>query len=170
MWIDSAMGRSIHRLAGALLLGCALLVAACGEGPQPDLRRLYVFGMSDAESAPVILIPGVFGSRLRDRASGDEVWPGPWWRILFSSYADLALELDPQSGTPLASKLEAHGIADRVFGRDYYRPILETLTRHGGYAPGVLGTPAKKGGSAVSTSSPTTGGRTTCRARASCTR
>lgn len=145
MWIDSAMGRGIYRLAGALLLGCALLVAACGEGPQPDLRRLYVFGMSDAESAPVILIPGVFGSRLRDRASGDEVWPGPWWRILFSSYADLALELDPQSGTPLASKLEAHGIADRVFGRDYYRPILETLTRHGGYAPGVLDTPAKKG-------------------------
>jgi pimeloyl-ACP methyl ester carboxylesterase len=121
----------------------ATLLLACGDAPRPDLARLYRVSATDA--APVILIPGAFGSRLRDRESGDEAWPGPWWRILFSSYADLALEFDPATLQPKPSKLEAHGIAEEVFGRDFYRPIVETLTRHGGYAPGVLGQPASKG-------------------------
>jgi pimeloyl-ACP methyl ester carboxylesterase len=126
-----------------VLLALALAAAACGEAPRPDLARLYRVAGTDA--APVILIPGVFGSRLRDRETGDEVWPGPWWRILFSSYADLALEFDAQTLRAKPSKLEAHGIAEQVFGKDYYRPIVETLTRHGGYAPGVLGRSARKG-------------------------
>ena len=101
--------------------------------------------MAGTDVAPVILIPGAFGSRLRDRDSGEEVWPGPWWRILFSSYADLELEFDAATLQATPSKLEAHGIAEQVFGKDFYRPIVETLTRHGGYAPGVLGRPAAKG-------------------------
>jgi pimeloyl-ACP methyl ester carboxylesterase len=128
-------------------LRCALVLLAllggCSDAPRPDLARLY--RMAGTDAAPVILIPGAFGSRLRDRTSGDEVWPGPWWRILFSSYADLALAFDPATLQAMPSKLEASGIAERVFGRDFYRPIIETLTRHGGYAPGVLGRPAAKG-------------------------
>jgi pimeloyl-ACP methyl ester carboxylesterase len=131
------------RLLRWLVALLALAFAACGDAPRPDLARLYRVAATDA--APVILIPGVFGSRLRDRETGDEVWPGPWWRVLFSSYADLALEFDPLTLQPKPSRLEAHGIAEQVFGRDFYRPIVETLTRHGGYAPGVLGQAAKKG-------------------------
>jgi len=126
----------------ALCLSVAV-VAACSDTPRPDLARLYRVGMSDA--APVILIPGVFGSRLRDRTTGDEVWPGPWWRVLFSSYPELALEFDPTTQQPLPSRLEPYGIAEQVFGRDFYRPILQTLSRYGGYAPGTLGMPAAKG-------------------------
>ena len=126
-----------------LLLGLAL--AGCGERPRPDLKRLYLLSAATAETAPVILIPGVFGSRLRDRASGTEVWPGAWWRILFSSYADLALEIDPDSDMPRDSALEAYDIAEAALGRDYYRPIIETLTRFGGYARATPGTRAKKG-------------------------
>jgi pimeloyl-ACP methyl ester carboxylesterase len=98
-----------------------------------------------AETAPVILIPGAFGSRLRERASGTEVWPGPWWRILFSSYADLALEIDAERGTPSESALEAYEIAEQALGRDYYRPIIDTLVRFGGYSRAVPGVPASKG-------------------------
>jgi pimeloyl-ACP methyl ester carboxylesterase len=131
------------RLLNWIVVLTLALMAGCGEAPRPDLARLYrVAGM---DAAPVILIPGAFGSRLRDRASGDEVWPGPWWRILFSSYADLALEFDSVTLQAQPSKLEANGIAEQVFGRDFYRPIVETLTRHGGYAPGVIGQPARKG-------------------------
>jgi pimeloyl-ACP methyl ester carboxylesterase len=122
---------------------CIAMAAACSDTPRPDLARLYRVGMSDA--APVILIPGVFGSRLRDRTTGDEVWPGPWWRILFSSYPELALDFDPKTQQPLPSRLEPFGIAEQVFGRDFYRPILQTLSRYGGYAPGTLGMPAAKG-------------------------
>ena len=128
-----------------LMVCMVLLLTACGPGPRPDLGRLYALGMSDANVAPVILIPGAFGSRLRDRVSGDEVWPGPWWTILLSSYPRLALALDPQTGVPLPSTLEPNGVAEQAFGRDFYRPILQTLTRHGGYTRAVPGTPAKPG-------------------------
>jgi pimeloyl-ACP methyl ester carboxylesterase len=119
------------------------LLAACSDAPRPDLARLY--RMAGTDAAPVILIPGAFGSRLRDRDSGEEAWPGPWWRILFSSYQNLVLQFDAATLQAKPSKLEAHGVAEQVFGKDFYRPIVETLIRHGGYAPGVLGRPAAKG-------------------------
>jgi pimeloyl-ACP methyl ester carboxylesterase len=134
----------MHALRGLLLLLAALL-AGCSDAPRPDLKRLYQFGMRDADATPVILIPGAFGSRLRERASGEELWPGPWWRILFSSYPELTLGFDAATGRPLPSTLEAYDIAEEAFGRDFYRPIIETLTRHGGYIRTRPGTPVKKG-------------------------
>ena len=135
-----------------LLLVLLLLGLAAGawfaigrEAPRPDLKRLYQIGMTGADNTPVILIPGAFGSRLRDRASGDELWPGPWWRILFSNYADLALDFDAATGQPRESTLEANGIAEQAFGQDFYRPIVETLTQHGGYVRSTVGTSAEPG-------------------------
>ena len=99
----------------------ALLAAGlpgCSESPRPDLKRLYQLGTSDAEAAPVILIPGAFGTRLRDRVSGEDIWPGPWWRIMFSSYPELALDIDPATNAPRPSTLEAAGIAEQALRRD----------------------------------------------------
>ena len=132
------------------ILACAMLLLltilpGCSESPRPDLKRLYQLSSSNTEAAPVILIPGAFGSRLRDRLSGEEIWPGPWWRILFSSYPELALEIDPSTHAPRPSPLEAAGIAEQALRRDFYRPILQTLTEFGGYARAQPGTPARKG-------------------------
>ncbi|UUZ65560.1 hypothetical protein LP417_14480 [Polaromonas sp. P1-6] len=129
---------------------CTVLLLAgllgCSESPRPDLKRLYQLGTPDTEAAaPVILIPGAFGTRLRDRLSGEEIWPGPWWRILFSSYPELALDIDPATNAPRPSRLEASGIAEQALRRDFYRPILQTLTQFGGYARAQPGTPARKG-------------------------
>jgi pimeloyl-ACP methyl ester carboxylesterase len=142
--------RTNRRWRRGLLAGAALALAAAGlwlalrgDGPRPDLMRLYRVGAAD--DTPVILIPGAFGSRLRDRTTGDEVWPGPWWRILFSNYADLAQDSDPATGEPRESTLEPNGIAEQAFGRDFYRPIIDTLERHGGYVRSAVGTPARKG-------------------------
>ncbi len=40
----------------------------------PDLRRLYASGMEPVRVPPVIIIPGILGSRLRERSSGHEIW------------------------------------------------------------------------------------------------
>lgn len=72
----------------------------------------------------MILIPGAFGSRLRDRVSGEEIWQGPWWRLLLSSYPELALEIDPLTHAPRPSRLEAAGIAEQGLQR-YFVAQLE---------------------------------------------
>jgi len=52
------------RLGVALLL--AVLLAACHEKVAPDLARLYATGTEQTLTPPVILIPGILGSRLFD--------------------------------------------------------------------------------------------------------
>ena len=54
-----------------VVLAAGLL--GCSQSPRPDLKRLYQRRTSDAETAPVILFPGAFGTRLRDRVSGEEI-------------------------------------------------------------------------------------------------
>jgi pimeloyl-ACP methyl ester carboxylesterase len=123
----------------------AVLAAACSAPQRPDFHRLYGTAAQSPDRTPVILIPGLFGSRLRDRQSGAEVWPGGWQRVLFSDYRDLAFDFDPQTLAVRSDDLEAHGIAESVLGQDFYGPIINTLVNFGGYVRAVPGTPAPKG-------------------------
>jgi pimeloyl-ACP methyl ester carboxylesterase len=133
------------RLRGvaAMTLGC--LVAACSSPPRPDFGRLYGTTAGSTDDTPVILIPGLFGSKLRERNTGVEVWPGAWNRVLFSDYADLALAFDPTTLEVQRDDLEAFDIAEAVLGRDFYGPIVRTLVDFGGYVRATPGTPARRG-------------------------
>jgi pimeloyl-ACP methyl ester carboxylesterase len=124
----------------------ALALAACtANTTRPDLGRLYRVGTEFADTTPVIVIPGVFGSKLRDRTTGTEVWPGTARMILFGDYRDLALEFDPTTLAVRPDNLEAFDIADAALGQDFYRKLVETLRDFGGYVRGSIGTPPKSG-------------------------
>jgi pimeloyl-ACP methyl ester carboxylesterase len=114
---------------------------------KPDLKRLYELAnnSSSAPTLPVILIPGVFGSRLTNPSTGEELWPGAWHRIFFSTYEDLRLDIDDSTLKLKPSKLVTTGIAENALQRDFYRPILKTLTEYGGYTKTQVGTPVKAG-------------------------
>ncbi len=114
---------------------------------KPDLKRLYELSTSNssAPTLPVILIPGVFGSRLANPQTGEEIWPGAWYRLFFSSYDDLALDIDSNTLKPKASQLVTTGIAEHALQRDFYRPILKTLTEYGGYMKAQTGSPVQSG-------------------------
>ncbi len=129
-------------MAVALLTGA---LAACQAPQRPDFHRLYGTAVGSSDATPVILIPGLFGSKLRDRRSGVEVWPGNVRRVLFSDYRDLAFDFDPITLEVRKDDLEAYGIAETVLGRDFYGPIIRTLVDFGGYVRAQPGTPAKKG-------------------------
>lgn len=133
------------RLARCLALA-ALALAACGKSPAgPDLGRLYRAGTQFPDPTPVILIPGLFGSKLRDRNTGVEVWPGTARMILFGDYRQLALDFDRTTLAVRPDNLEAFDIADAALGQDFYGRIIATLRDFGGYVPGVVGTPPKPG-------------------------
>ncbi len=85
VWTAAAVGvAAIAALGGAQLL----------QSRAPDLRRLYASGMERGQVPPVIIIPGILGSRLRERGSGREIWPGSIYNVLFSARS-LALDIDP---------------------------------------------------------------------------
>ncbi|MGH8223206.1 MAG: esterase/lipase family protein [Woeseiaceae bacterium] len=129
----------------ALLTWLACMLLSACVGPQkPDLQRLYASSRSAVDQPPVILIPGLMGSRIRD-AWGAELWPGSIARLLFSDFDRLALDIDPQT-LEVASRGEyASGITDMIAGRAFYASIIRTLEDVGGYRVTTPGTPVMPG-------------------------
>jgi pimeloyl-ACP methyl ester carboxylesterase len=124
---------------------CATVVACTPQAQRPDLGRLYRVGTELQDTTPVVVIPGVFGSKLRHRATGDEVWPGTARMLLFGDYREIAVDFDPQTLQVRPDNLEAFDIADAALGQDFYGQLLSTLQRFGGYVRGAPGTAPPKG-------------------------
>jgi hypothetical protein len=127
-----------------LCLLAVLLLNACGPAIQPDLKRLYQL-RDAAEQPPVIIVPGILGSRLAMSDSGREVWPGSLWKLMFSDYQQLRLHIDSRHPAPVLGLQQVTGITDQVAGRDFYGSIISILRDAAGYAPGVAGEPAQPG-------------------------
>ncbi|TCO77853.1 esterase/lipase family protein [Chromatocurvus halotolerans] len=129
--------RSIQRpLIQSLLL---LTLAGCiGSPDKPDLARLYESAKGQAEQPPLILIPGVLGSRLK-REDGTEAWPGSIGKLLVSRYQDLAMPIDEDTLQPHPGSLEPGALFDKAAGREYYSRIIKLLEGPGGYRRGAAG-------------------------------
>ena len=112
--------------AGLGLVGCAAL-------DQSRLGRLYGEVSRPADQPPLILIPGAFGSSLRDRRDGRELWPVSAPKLLLGNYRELALPIDPDTLEADASQAEAYAVLREGLGRDFYGSVIDTLERVGGY-------------------------------------
>lgn len=131
-----------HWRIACIVLSGLLFVACEGLNPlRPDLRRLYEFDGPAVMQPPVIVIPGILGSRLRERASQREVWPGSTAHLLFGSKDDLALRIDPKTLEPMDDGIEAYGLFEGFLHKDFYGEIIHTLERYGRYQAGVPGQP-----------------------------
>jgi len=130
------------------IVGIAAVAALGGaqvwRSRAPDLRRLYASGMERARVPPVIIIPGILGSRLRQRSSGHELWPGSIYNVLLSARS-LALNIDPETLEPRADDVEAYDLFRGLLGSDFYGAIIDTLERQGGYVRGQPGRAADAG-------------------------
>lgn len=121
-----------------------LLLSACGRELKPDLARLYSIA-NQAEQPPVIIIPGILGSKIANKSDDREVWIGPITRVLFSEFDELRLQIDPDTLEPVEPDQYVTGITDEVAGQDFYGSIIRTLHDAAGYQPGTLGQPVDKG-------------------------
>jgi pimeloyl-ACP methyl ester carboxylesterase len=123
----------------------AVLATACTATPRPDLARLYAM-QANTDQPPVVVIHGVLGGRLADAGTGREVWPASTWKLLFSDYRALRLNIDPETLEPQSDDLRVTGITDQAAGRDFYGRILQVLREAGGYEPADPGQPVTSGG------------------------
>jgi len=123
-----------------------LLVCACSSlnSDRPNLEKLYAIQKGNPSQPPVILIHGISGSRLKDKNSQQEIWPGAVRNVLFSNYNYLRQKINPETLELEASKYTVSGITDRAVGQDFYGKIRDTLINSGGYAPTKLNQEVQK--------------------------
>jgi pimeloyl-ACP methyl ester carboxylesterase len=134
------------RLRGLVMGLGILLVAGCTTPLAPDLETLFRPEQMDDPAhgylqPPVVVIPGLLGSRLVSAGTGEEAWPGGAFDLAFSRYEAIELPVDGKTRVPepLPSALEAGGVTETALGRDFYGRIIDTLVRYGGYRRARLG-------------------------------
>ncbi len=115
----------------ALLLLTVLLSGCSAMGPAAD--QFYAAHSATYERVPVILIPGLLGSRLVRAKDDIELWPGGTRKLLTSDYRDLALRIDPDTLEPIDDGLVPSRLFDGAVGKDFYRRIVQELRIAGGY-------------------------------------
>ena len=136
-------GGSRQWATGLLIVGVLLLTGCSSAPPKPDLKRLYQSANLVVEQPPLILIPGIMGSKLRYKTTQRIVWPGSIWRIAFHDYRELALDIDPATLTGDPGDIEAFALADAAAGQHFYDTIISTLVDSGSFSLTTPGTPVK---------------------------
>lgn len=135
-----------------LILGAAGMAAACARQPEADLALLYNPSAQHhgIDRNPIIVIPGLLGSRLRDPASGRIVWGAFDGNAADPTTAEgarlVALPFAAEVAESPGSQVRPDGVLDRVRIRvagipialRAYAEILSTLGV-GGYRDEALG-------------------------------
>lgn len=116
-------------------LAATLALGGCAAPGEPPLVPIYRPTRATVDQPPLIVIPGAFGSSLRDRRSGREIWPGSDRHLLVSNYRDLELDIDPETLEPVTGDVEAYAIFREGLGRDFYGRVVDVLRTAGGYVP-----------------------------------
>jgi hypothetical protein len=119
------------------------MIGCSGWQPRPDLHRLYDYPAANSTQPPLILIPGMMGTRLADVGTGREIWPQSAGKIMISRYRELELEVG--STKPALSMLKPTTLTDQVAGRDFYQSITMTLEQDAGYQLAQIGHPPPEG-------------------------
>ncbi|MBI2067112.1 MAG: hypothetical protein HYT77_03785 [Deltaproteobacteria bacterium] len=100
---------------------------------RPNLNRLYG-DLARRKHYPVILIPGVFGSRLVNKKSGKEVWPGGFFNLMTGRhFNDLAIPVTSEDVHKNRDSMQPAGLFFEAVGHDFYGEIIKTLEGPGGY-------------------------------------
>ncbi len=114
---------------------CLLLftLTACSHLQPPDLVRIYE-RQAKQDKVPVIFIPGVLGSQLRDTETGALVWPGSASDLaLGRKFEELALPVAATDRLNSTDNLQPAGIFMTAAGALFYPSIVDTLEVAGGY-------------------------------------
>lgn len=141
--------RLVTRHSSLIALAVALTMAGagCGARRAPDLVRIFERARSRPGKPPIVIIPGILGSQLRNPQTGEIVWPS----ALRSDVDGLSLPM-----TPALSENRDALVADEIvlnarllpklerFSPEVavYRELIRALKDYGGYREGSWDAPA----------------------------
>ena len=118
----------------ALLMLCALLPAGCGARRTPDLKSIFAGARERAGKRPLIVIPGILGSQLVNRRTGEVVWPSAFRSsddgLSLPVSPDLAANTDDLYAAKILDRARLARLAPEFY---VYYELLEALKNFGGY-------------------------------------
>jgi pimeloyl-ACP methyl ester carboxylesterase len=138
----------VHRSAFiVLVVALTTAGAGCGARRTPDLGRIFAGVRERKGKRPVIVIPGILGSRIVNRRTGEVVWPS----VFRSDVDGLSLPTTPD----LSANRDELGAARIVegarlagkFGPEVYvyYHLIRALEDYGGYREGDWANPPEGG-------------------------
>jgi pimeloyl-ACP methyl ester carboxylesterase len=129
-------------------IASAVLLTGCRNSAlQPNLPRIYAPSATRREGKPpVIFIPGILGSRLVNRRTGETVWPdlrvdGAQLALPISSPV-LTSNTDEIVATEVVEEAKVSALIPEI---SIYRPLLASLESYGGYRRARFDAPAPGG-------------------------
>lgn len=123
-----------------------LLLAGCGARRTPDLARIFAPTQTRTGKRPIIVIPGILGSQLVNRRTGEVVWPNAFR----SSTDGLGLPISPDLAANRDDLVPERIIETAKLARYapevyvYYK-LLDALRQYGGYRDGDWDNPGPQG-------------------------
>ncbi|HEY0077092.1 MAG TPA: hypothetical protein VGB73_00490 [Pyrinomonadaceae bacterium] len=123
-----------------------ILFAGCGARRTPNLERLFASAREREGKRPVIIIPGILGSQLVNRRTGEVVWPSAFRSsgdgLSLPTSPDLAANRDDLYAVKILRTAKLARLAPELY---IYYELLEALQKYAGYREGSWETPPEGG-------------------------
>ena len=122
------------------LLFCILLLSVISAGcisarRTPNLEKIFAQARASTGKRPVVVIPGILGSELINRKTGEKVWPSAFRTK--QEGLPISPNLDANRDDLVAGKIVETAKLAKLLPEVYvYRDLLEALRRYAGYREG----------------------------------
>ncbi|HEX7317851.1 MAG TPA: hypothetical protein VF297_28365 [Pyrinomonadaceae bacterium] len=124
----------------------SLLFVGCGARRTPDLGRIFAGVRERKGKRPVIVIPGILGSSIVNRKTGEVVWPSVFRSdvdgLSLPATPDLVNNRDELVAARIVEAAKLARIAPEVY---VYHHLLRALEAYGGYREGDWANPPEGG-------------------------
>src|ERR1700755_2170120 len=129
-----------------LIVAPAMMSAACGARRTPNLARIFESARERRGKRPLIVIPGILGSQIVNRRTGEVVWPSVFRSdvdgLSLPTTPDLSANRDGLEASRIVDVAQLAQIAPEVY---VYHYLLRALTDFGGYREGDWESPPEGG-------------------------
>ena len=140
--------RTLSPLIACALLFTLTLSAGCGARRTPDLGRVFAGARLTKGKRPVIVIPGVLGSSIVNRRTGEVVWPSAFRSDVDGLSLPTTPDLESNRDELVAARIvEAARLAKLAPEVYVYHHLLRALEDYGGYREGDWANPPEGGDS-----------------------
>src|SRR2546423_14805406 len=135
-----------HSSLITLIVALAMMSSGCGARPRPNPERVFAGARGRKGKRPVIVIPGILGSRMVNRRTGEVVWPSAFRSSVDGLSLPATPELEANRDDLVASRIVETARLAKIAPEVYvYHYLLRALEDYGGHPRGGWGKPPRSG-------------------------